>query len=315
MLKYATLKYDHPSSNLGDNIQSIAAEQFLPHVDLKFDRDALNQVTTDEKHLLLMNGWFTTMPQNWPPSESIVPIFVGFHIENSKRTHELLLNPQSIEYFKRHEPIGCRDETTAKLLSERGIRTYYSKCLTITFPRRQLEPNNGKVFLVDADSIPIPKSIEREAIQITHQIAFFCPDEIKSEMARFLLDMYKNQARLVITTKLHCALPCIALGVPVVFFGDPDEYRIALLEDLGVKINKKPYFIGRSICTLLRLLKIQFKGKPVGKVASSLRDLFHQMLINKHVNWNPEPVSIETEKVKLIDNIENEIRIKESAYA
>jgi hypothetical protein len=314
MLKYASLKYDHPSSNLGDNMQSIAAEQFLPHVDLKCDRDALNQVMTDEKHLLLMNGWFTALPQNWPPSESIVPIFVGFHIENSKRTHDLLLNQLSVEYFNRHEPIGCRDKTTAKLLSEKGVRTYYSKCLTLTFPKRQHDPTNGKVFLVDTESIPIPKSIERKAIQITHEVPYFYSDEIKSDMARFLLDMYKNQARLVITTKLHCALPCIAFGVPVIFFGDPHEYRVALLEDLGVKVYKKPHFMGRSICTLLRLLKIQFRGKPIGKAALSLRDVFHKKLINRHVNWDPKPALIGTEKGKLINKVKNEIRIKESAY-
>ena len=71
-MKYASLKYNismseneieetqshqkRIKSNIGDNIQSIATEQFLPIVDKRFNRDALNQVHENEKFLLIMNG-------------------------------------------------------------------------------------------------------------------------------------------------------------------------------------------------------------------------------------------------------------------
>ena len=74
-MKYASLKYSISTNetefeeirthhkrvkfNIGDNIQSIAAEQFLPIVDKRFNRDALNKVLESEKYLLIMNGWYT----------------------------------------------------------------------------------------------------------------------------------------------------------------------------------------------------------------------------------------------------------------
>ncbi|WP_395002724.1 hypothetical protein [uncultured Helicobacter sp.] len=38
-----------------------------------------------------------------------------------------------------------------------------------------------------------------------------------------LLDRYATQARLVITTALHCASPCTAMGIPVLFLQDSPE--------------------------------------------------------------------------------------------
>ena len=241
-MNFASLKYTSPSTNLGDTIQSIAAEQFIPRVDAYFDRDRLGEVRERYRHLLIMNGWFTQHPEYWPPSEAVLPVFFGFHLGNYQRVQKPLLAKRSIDYFKQFEPIGCRDRETEKMLAGKGIKTFYSKCLTLTFPKRVSEPIHGKVFLVDIhpDEIPLPRQIEAEGIKITHEVPSIYPDEIKFQMARFLLDLYKNDARLVITTKLHCALPCIAFGIPVIFFGDPGSYRLTILRDLGIDIHRPP---------------------------------------------------------------------------
>lgn len=42
------------------------------------------------------------------------------------------------------------------------------------------------------------------------------------EAARSLLAKYAEEATLVITSALHCAQPCLALGIPVVFI-EPDK--------------------------------------------------------------------------------------------
>jgi len=65
MVKYGLLTYR--TENIGDEIQSIAARQFLPGVDIYVERDSLNNVVSDEKIKLIMNGWFTHKPENWPP--------------------------------------------------------------------------------------------------------------------------------------------------------------------------------------------------------------------------------------------------------
>jgi len=65
VVKYGLLTYR--MENIGDEIQSIAARQFLPRVDVYVERDSLNKVVSDEKIKLIMNGWFTHKPENWPP--------------------------------------------------------------------------------------------------------------------------------------------------------------------------------------------------------------------------------------------------------
>jgi len=63
-VKIGLLKYEHSllsvrPQNLGDEIQSLAALQFLPRVDTQFNRDTLSKAEADEPHLLIMNGWFS----------------------------------------------------------------------------------------------------------------------------------------------------------------------------------------------------------------------------------------------------------------
>ena len=322
-MKYASLKYNismseneieeiqshqkRIKSNIGDNIQSIATEQFLPIVDKRFNRDALNQVHENEKFLLIMNGWYTHMPENWPPSESIIPVFIGFHITESYHVKKLLLSDESISYYKRNEPIGCRDKKTAELLSDRGVKTYYSKCLTLTFPKREYEPQNGKVFLVDVEDIPIPKNLEQGSLSLTHIVPRFISDENKILIAKQILDKYKNEACLVITSRIHCAIPCIAFGIPVIFFGDPDDYRISILQDLGIEIYKKPKF--PIIYNVLKRSRKTAKNNFLFlKFFDVLCEIYRKIFINKYVNWNPILVSIENEKAEVIKKTKETIK-------
>jgi len=62
MVKYGLLTYR--TENIGDEIQSIAARQFLPRVDIYVERDSLNNVVSDEKIKLIMDGCFTHKPEN-----------------------------------------------------------------------------------------------------------------------------------------------------------------------------------------------------------------------------------------------------------
>ena len=60
----------------------------------------------------------------------------------------------------------------------------------------------------------IPKEILDRAIYLTHECRTEATD--KFDQAQKLLDIYA-QATLVITSRLHCALPCLAFGTPVIF--------------------------------------------------------------------------------------------------
>lgn len=128
-IKYALLKYVY-TNNIGDEIQSISAKRFLPRVDCYINRDNINEFNDKENVKMIINGWFTHNPENWPPQKSnIHPLLISFHI--TKLYHETLTRPESIRYFKKHEPVGCRDYHTAKLLRDKGVKAYFSGCLTL----------------------------------------------------------------------------------------------------------------------------------------------------------------------------------------
>ena len=97
----------YKNTNIGDYIQSLAAKQFWDSTNIQYyHRDKLNQYSGASAKVI-MNGWFTHQPQNWPASANISALFVAFHLNTS--AYEKLLSDKSIEYLKKHEPIGCRD--------------------------------------------------------------------------------------------------------------------------------------------------------------------------------------------------------------
>lgn len=228
-MKYASFIFSR-SKNLGDQIQALAAERLLPRVDARFDRDALNEVATAERYITLMNGWFSHQPENWPPSRSIIPIFVGFHLTPAAAKSYLRFP----EYFRRYGSIGCRDHGTRQMLLDARLEAHLTYCPTLTFPARDRRPRTGTVFIVDGRGLAIPRAIRKNALEISHVIPKFYSPSTKMAMATELLDAYRTQATLVITTRIHSALPCIAMGIPVIYFGDADNYRQSIIKDLGI---------------------------------------------------------------------------------
>jgi len=250
--KYGLLKYE--TRNLGDEIQSLSARKFLPRVDIYVDREHLNSIKSDEKIKLIMNGWFMHKPENWPPSQDIYPLFISFHI--SPRCSKEMTSPKFIEYFKKYEPIGCRDYYTRALLRSKGVDAYFSGCLTLTLDRRTSKRSN-EILIADLDEKAInaiPPDILTEATILTHFShplirklvklakgnktvhAFMKKTKLSYPLDRFvtrfsakmlgrgkkfkeaekLLDRYAR-AKLVITSRLHCALPRVAFNAPVIF--------------------------------------------------------------------------------------------------
>lgn len=281
-MRYAGFTYRHPGTNLGDVLQSIAAERFLPRIKKRFRRDRLHQVREEDNYLLIMNGNFHQYAETWPPSESIVPVFFGFRVAGMLRD-EIEKTGKFIDYFKRHEPIGCRDKPAMEFFLERGVSAYYSKCLTLTFPKRESEPKKGKVIFTDVDfdcrKEPFPRHLTKGAIRLSHNGRTHLSDVIKFGLARYLLTKYKGEARLVITQKLHCALPCLAMGIPLIFFAPRDmskneAERLSLLEDLGVKMNSY--------------------STP-----------------SREIDWDPKPIDLEAEKRSMIERVKAVIKLKE----
>jgi hypothetical protein len=213
------------SRNIGDDIQSYAAS-LLTEDAVFCDREYLNNI--DKPTKLLCNGWFMQNGANWPPNRKVNPLFLSFHI--SSKSQKELTSPLSIAYFKQHQPIGCRDTHTLNLLQKHNVSSFLSGCLTLTLPKYTGQRGDDILF-VDVIRTNYTSSYRKAIVnRITPkkyrdkiQFVTHFSDEMRSKSsqermndAKLILDRYKN-AKVVFTSLIHCALPCIAQGTPVVF--------------------------------------------------------------------------------------------------
>jgi hypothetical protein len=271
------------AGNIGDDLQSLAACQHLPvRPTVWVDRDTIHRDSHGDGRAgptaVIMNGWFSGNAEAWPPAPSIHPIFVGFHVCGRFKPSVA----RHAEYLKAFEPIGVRDAATGRFLEQLGIRTETTYCLTLTFPCRQRRPSAGKVFIVDAEDVAIPKSLRRGAIKMTHSMPPLGP-EATLPFAQTLLDMYRDEASLVITTRLHTALPCLAMGIPVVFFGSPADGRTSIVKAVGGTIYDR---------------RLHAKSLGRGVLGRAL----------DQVDWSPEPLDLSAAKAWLAQAVAERMR-------
>jgi len=234
-LKYGLLVYKE-TDNIGDDIQSYSAERFLPQIDYFVDRENLHVFRTEkyEKIAVIMNAWYMHNKCNWPPSPYILPCFLSVHITKDDffMIEDDFFSPNTVDYFSKYAPIGARDSSTLRLLQSHGIDSFFSACMTLT-----LEPdkdiNREKViYCVDVDDDVVAKvknlASSCRVIIITHNMkgssTDFCWEERRKKVVNLLYQYQKAQC--VITTRLHCALPCLALGTPVLLlYNNAVDYK------------------------------------------------------------------------------------------
>jgi hypothetical protein len=258
------------SGNIGDDIQSLAASAHFPCPPSEFvDRERIHQWRSDGHVAMIMNGWFSLNAEAWPPAPAIHPIFVGFHV--TERMKPIIR--RNVDYLRRYEPIGTRDAATTQFLRSLGVKAETTYCLTLTFPTRRSAPPNGKVYIVDAEDISVPSALRKGAVKLRHAIP---PLDYRVTLpcAQQLLDTYRDTARLVITTRLHAALPCIAMGIPVVFFGDPKDGRTSIVREVGGIVHQRSLH-----------LKSRARG-IMGKLVDQ-------------VDWSPAPLDVSQFKARL----------------
>ncbi len=247
-MRYGLFTYAY-STNLGDDIQSLAASQFLPRVDLLLERDRLHWYSNRPDTFVIFNGWFTHQPV-WPPPDAVHPLFLSFFANDPRR----LLHSSHARFFRRHQPIGCRSQETVRAFRDLGVNAYFSGCLTLTLKRPGVERADD-ICVVDLHpefQNLIPLDLRSSIVHVSHELpgasvrelcmramqlglrganklTSAAPDagyirarlyrrlhSYRAQRASELLQTYA-QVRLVLTSRLHCALPCLALGTPVIF--------------------------------------------------------------------------------------------------
>jgi hypothetical protein len=219
-MRYAIFGFSTP--NLGDDIQALAAALLLPRVDAYVDRDRLDKVSLTEPHHVIMNSWFAIKRYAATPSASILPHYFSQCIGRPE-----LLNDAWLNEWRRRAPIGCRDTHSVSLLQERGIDAHFTGCLT-TWMGRFFQPPEKREGIIFVDVPPamerfIPESIRAHARRITNETV----KGESNQLSRFrkiaeICDILRN-AEMVVTRRLHTALPCVGFGTPVTVYLQDDE--------------------------------------------------------------------------------------------
>jgi Uncharacterized conserved protein len=215
---YGALQYKN-SCNLGDNIQTLAALQYLPRVDFWVDRDT-GETSAKQPITVIYNGWFNehfwyTIPKN------IIPIFIAFHLDtdshenqNEYKWLQKFRIKRNTENFKVMKSVGCRDLSTLEYLRQNKINAYFSGCISLTLKPPKVKKTNS-ILVVDVDcSVPWIQSLPNKKIrsQVTKSVS----NDMKLEEAKKLLEDIAS-SKLVITSRLHTMLPSVAFNVPVIF--------------------------------------------------------------------------------------------------
>lgn len=221
--KYAVFRYRR-TRNLGDAIQSVALSRLLPGRLHSVER---GRCRIPEHTFLIANGW---LGNNIPPpsATSRACLFAGV----------FLAQEHNLAWLRRSAfPIGARDPSTQAILRGAGLSAEMIGCASLTFPRYR----GRRQGVIVADAAP-HLSVPCSAVKVTHHLPSNISWRDQWTRAIQVLETYR-QAKVVYTSRLHAALPCLAFGTPIVF-SRPDpvtirdplvDNRLSLLRFLGVE--------------------------------------------------------------------------------
>lgn len=227
--------------NIGDNFQTFAIDNVYKRMGIGSDDiiniNACEMKNYDGEYVIVLVAGYASHYKRFnqlPPSGKIIPLFFSFEMSDESCD-------DIVPYLKEHAPIGCRDEATMQLLRRKGIEAYTSGCLTITLPKRIKEPTQKKVFFIDIPSSLesyIPEELKENCEYVTQEgIIKQVPmtEEERLEIDKLAQDTfvrYKEEATLVVTSRLHAAAPCLALGIPVILAIENIDSRFSWLDKL-----------------------------------------------------------------------------------
>lgn len=225
------------TENIGDDIQSYAAACLLPEVNYYIEREHMDVFRPKEAEPVntIMNGWLMNNKLGWPVSPCINPLYISMHFWEHDALHvdDDFLKDQGGDDLKAHAPVGARDLNTQRMLERNGIPSYFSGCMTLTLPQKFLKETSARYICltdISEDAISwVRKQYPDMTIHIVEHEPVKQPPLLDQEAdwpERFaqvekLLELYQN-ATAVVTTRLHCVLPCLALGTPVLLLKDDD---------------------------------------------------------------------------------------------
>lgn len=235
--------FENTFCNVGDTFQDLAMDYIFSQIpidekDVRYlarDADYLNEPKLGKTMIPTYVHMFQNANARLPLPKEFTPVFISVVV------YQDLLgeHPEIVAYLKKYEPVGCRDEQALQVMRKHGIEAYLMGCFTICFPKRTRPPQNGKVFFVDTpEEIDpfVPEEVRKKAEYITHAVPYAVyPVTVEEDMrqrkiAQEYLDRYAREAEMVVTSRLHAAVPCMAMGIPVILVRENYDFRFGWIE-------------------------------------------------------------------------------------
>lgn len=306
---FAVLDYKSPdresaSANIGDYIQSVALLRHLARLSSStwsYSDDTLAQVVSQlstswrpesrrpiGRHVhvsvvdrdntwpmewifpqqivwTVLHGWFHGTAfgcgSPFPCAHNVEPVYLSFHLDAFRS-----LDDSAISHLRENGPIGCRDWSTVGWLLNVGVDAFFSGCVTLTLPRSNGPRDGGRLFV---DAVASDETVEETHIAHETGNTRDAPFGTNLTEASRLLRAY-GEAAHVTTSRLHCYLPCLALGTPVVFTPhNPSNRRLDGLLDPGDVQSMSD----RVSSLLGEILPLMCEGRSVSSVRSKWREL------------------------------------------
>ena len=205
--------------NIGDAVQSMLLRDMYRErgiEDVEYFPVGQSFRYKGEKLLLPMNSCNVyggpSDAKKFAASSDIDYLYLGFHLHGDLRTFGKHVK------LKSDYPIGCRDVPTRDFLRSLGYNAYFSGCISMTLPKRP-EGDYRLVYVIDDDAkkgLPFCDPVDLRPIT-SLCLPKDAPWEKCEELARERINLLRDTAKLVITSRLHVYLPCIAMGIPVLF--------------------------------------------------------------------------------------------------
>lgn len=291
-MKYMIIQFGHMRQNLKDgevivNIGETAMMMAIENLykEMGIPDEQIIKILPEE--IFEYNGEYAICPINtcsdtfrsrrWHEiSPKIIPVFIGFSINNT------FLSEPDIPYLKQFEPIGCRDEDTMLMLRRAGIQSYLAGCMALAFlQKRDAMPSQNKVFFVDvprAVKVYIPEEMKKDIVFIRQEIH---ENELPSGMnsrtfAEYMINRYRTEAKLVVTSRFHGAVIALALGIPVIVTNERYTYRFSWIKKL------LPFYTKESFD------KIDWDPKEVDVEAAKVRmkALAQKRILETYDKWH-----------------------------
>lgn len=246
--------------NMGEDMMIFAIFNLYAHMGIS--RDQVVRIPVSE--LRNYDGEDVLLPLNYPfygsfrLSPRIHPVFIAISA----------LHPSVIDSMglREYGSIGCRDLYTWKMLKNAGVDAYMNGCMTIALPRQERPDKRHKTFFVDMpDSLRsyIPSDLLQDA-EFTTQNYF--GEDAKSVTEEYTMNRYQQyirEAALVVTSRLHCAMPCAAAGIPTILAMEKKSFRYNWVENIMPVYTKADF---------------------------------------GHIDWAPQPLEFEQQKKVLLDH-------------